>query len=186
MSVLTIGGVRPSDIGLKVLRDSDRPILPATRDRMIDIPGRNGAWDFGADMEPRYFSLDCAFMTRGPTELQQHIERLARLLVDSFGKPRILDLVFSVNPERTYTVRYSGNLQVDRLVGLGRFTLPLVAVDPYAYGLENIYETTLNASPLTFAIQSSGDIRTEPVILLTNTGNNVIHGFTIVNEYQLE
>lgn len=133
MSVSKIAGIKPSDIGLKVLRGSGRPILPATRDRILVIPGRSGAWDFGTDLGPREFPLDCAFITRSPAELQAHAETLAKLLVDGYGIPRTVDLVLSLQPERVYHVRYSGSLPIDRLVGMGRFTLPLVAFDPFGY-----------------------------------------------------
>lgn len=186
MSVLTLGGVRPEDIGLRVLRESSRPILPGTRDRTVTIDGRNGAWDFGADVEPREFNLSCAFLTRDSRQLQYHVEQLAHLLVDSYGKPRTLELVFAAHPDRTYTVRYSGNLDINRVVGMGTFSLPLIAFEPYAYGLEQVLELDISASPTQFTVASEGEIRTETKFVLTNTGTNTITRFQISNEYRLE
>lgn len=186
MVVSKIAGIKPNDIGLKVLRGSGRPILPDTRDRTLVIPGRNGAWDFGADFEPKYFPLDCAFITRSPAELQAHAETLAGLLVDARGKPRTVDLAFAVHPDRTYYVRYSGSLPIDRLVGMGRFTLPLVAFDPFSYGPEKLVELTITDSPTITQIEVDGDIQTPPVIVLTNTGAGTIHGFTLQKEYKIE
>lgn len=143
MIVSKIAGIQPSAIGLHVLRGSGRPVLPSTRDRTLVVPGRDGALDFGADLEPRYFQLECAFITRSPADLQEHADTLAKLLVDARGKPRTVDLVFSVHPERTYSVRYSGSLPIDRLVGMGRFALPLVAYDPYAYLVEPILDSDI-------------------------------------------
>jgi predicted phage tail component-like protein len=184
--VKTLGGKTPQQLGMLVLRGSKRPILPNTRDRSVIVPGRNGGWDFGADLDSRSFDLECAFNAPTSSELQARAELLARLLVDANGKPRPLELVFEVHPERTYTVRYSGSLGIDRIAGLGKFTLPLVAFDPHSVGPENVYEATITASPTLITIESTGDIRTQPVIVLTNTGIGTINEITLTNEYQLE
>lgn len=170
-----------------MLRPSQRPILPGTRDYTMQIPGRNGSWDFGADLDARMFSLECACSARNSAELQAITVQLAAHLIDSYGRPRDLELRFDNRPAGQYfIVRYSGSLPIERIVGLGKFSLPLMAADPFAYGPEQIYETTITTSPFVFNIESSGNVRTSPVIVLTNTGSNTIHGFTVVNEYQLE
>lgn len=183
-SVKTIAGRTPEQLGMLVMRQSQRPVLPSTRDRTLEIPGRNGAWDFGADMQPRLFSLECAFSTRDSFELQMRVETLARLLVDNYGKPREVELVFSVHPDWTYYVRYSGSMPIDRVAGLGTFSLPLVAFEPYSLGPMNVYETTITRSPEVIDIEVRGNIRTEPVIVLTNQGSTTINGFKITNEWR--
>lgn len=185
-SVKTIGGITPRELGMAVLRQSQRPMLPSTRDRTLMIPGRNGEWDFGADMEPRLLGLECAFAARNSFELQHRVESLARLLVDAYGRPRTVELIFEVHPDRTYYVRYSGSIPVERAAGLGRFLLPLTAFDPYATGLEQVFETTVTASPFVTSIQSLGEIRTPPVVVLINQGPTTITHFRIENEYQVE
>jgi len=169
-----------------VLRGSQRPMLPNTRDRTLIIPGRNGAMDFGAEVEPRFFALECAFNARDNFELQQRVEVLARLLVDSYGKPRTLDLIFAAHPDRTYRVRYSGSAPIDRVAGLGLFTLPLAAFEPYSLGREQLIETDVTTSPFETVVPSSGDIRTEPIIVLTNNGDTIITSFTLTNEYRID
>lgn len=182
----TLGGKTARELGLVMLRESQRPILPGTMDKTMHIPGRHGAWDFGAELDARTFELECAFVTKNPRELQQKIMALAAHLVDSYGRPRELELRFDARPGQFFTVRYAGRLPIERVAGLGRFTLPLVAHDPFAYGPERVFETTITQSPFTFEIQSNGDIRTPPVIVLTNTGATTINQLRIVNEYLLE
>lgn len=46
-----------------------------------------------------------------------------------------MDIVFSNQPDRKYSVRYVGSLNIDRISGLGTFTLPFTAFDPFAYSL---------------------------------------------------
>jgi predicted phage tail component-like protein len=128
-----LGGVPAKELGIIMISSSRRPILPSTVDRTMTIPGRHGAWDFGADLGPRLFDIECAFVTTSPTKLQKAVSDLAAFLVDEYGRPRTMELTFSVQPERSYFVRYSGSLPIDRVIGLGRFTLPLIAYDPFAY-----------------------------------------------------
>lgn len=146
--VKSLAGIDPNSIGLRVLRETARPGLPSTRDRVLTIPGRNGAWDFGADMEPRSFSLECAFLTRRSTELQQSIETLASLLVDAYGRPKTVELVFSSRPDRSYRVRYSGSLPIQRVAGLGKFSLPMVAFDPYPRSITGSDDVILDSDIL--------------------------------------
>lgn len=181
-----LNGRSNAEYGFLVERTSKRPGLPGTVDRTLSIPGRNGVWDFGADLGPLSFSFDCAMISRNPDELQQRIMALAAALVDSYGKPKELQLRLKERPNQYFTARYSGSFDPDRIFRIGKFSLPLVAFDPFARGDEKIEEVHITASPYTLNLQSSGNVRTEPVIILTNTGTTTLTSFRITNEYQIE
>jgi phage-related protein len=138
-----LGGVPAKELGIIMISSSRRPILPSTVDRTMAIPGRHGAWDFGADLGPRQFELDCALIEQDAVSLQLAVERVAALLLDKHGRPRQLTLTLDIRPERSYMVRYVGSLDIERIIGLGRFTLPLVAYDPYSYADLDEYNETL-------------------------------------------
>ena len=133
MSTFILGGKTAKELGMIMLRTSQRPVLPGTRNYVEAIPLMAGAYDYGADLEPRLFSLECAFVTKNPLELQTLISDLAAYMLDANGRPRTMDLTFSLQPDRTFQVRYAGQMPIDRVVGLGRFTLPLIAYDPFSY-----------------------------------------------------
>lgn len=133
----TLGGKTARELGLIMLRESQRPILAPTVDRTLVIAGRHGAYDFGADLAPKEFNLECAIIKRSPVGLQTAIEVLGTHLLDSSGRPRRLDLVFDLRSDRAYSVRLSGQLSIERIVGVGKFTLPLVAYDPFSYSLDD-------------------------------------------------
>ncbi|AYB47123.1 distal tail protein Dit [Paenibacillus lautus] len=132
-SVLTLDGVTPKSLGMGVFRRTQRPILSSTVDTIVTVPGMHGAYDFGATMGPKQFELECAFFAKNHIELQQRVSALAAFLLDGDGRPRTMPIIFANQPDRQYTVRYSGDLQIDRISGLGTFTLPFTAFDPFAY-----------------------------------------------------
>lgn len=182
-----LGGQTARQLGIRMLRASQRPILPGTVDRTLGIPGRNGVMDFGADMGARQFNLECAALKQSPAALQQVVTSLAAYLVDQYGKPRTLPLIFDYQPGRLYYVRYSGSLPVDRIVGLGQFTLPLVAFDSYAYAVsDSLLSDMITTSPWEVFIESDGTVVTPTYIELTNEGTTTITTFTIQNEFFLE
>ena len=190
----TLGGKTARELGIVMLRESQRPILPGTVDKTMSIPGRHGAWDFGAELDARVFELECAFVTKNPRELQQKIMALAAHLVDSYGRPRELELRFDARPGQFFTVRYAGRLPIERVAGLGRFTLPLVAYDPFAYSVATNDEVVWGSEVITFEADylmghTGGQVQTvtspqsyvvtvmgyaiRPTILVNGSGSNV-------------
>jgi len=172
------------ELGFFVQGTSKRPGLPATVDRTLAIPGRNGLWDYGADLSSRPFEYECVFVERDALSLQQRVTTLAALLIDSYGKPRTIQLKMRERPGQFFNVRYVGQFDVDRIAGIGKFTLRLTAFDPFARDAEKIEEQTITKSPTKIIVTTQGNVRTEPVITLTNTGTTTLTSFTITNEYE--
>jgi predicted phage tail component-like protein len=132
----TLGEKSFEELNLKISSDYQRPMSAPTRDYTMEIGGRHGAWDFGADLGPKPFSLPCTLISNDPTSLQTAINDVTDHLFDATGRPKTMKLVFGESPEKYYMVRFSGNLPINRIIGIGQFTLPLVAFDPYAYYME--------------------------------------------------
>jgi len=178
-----IGGYTDIALGVELRAGYDEPILPGTRDRTLEIPGRQGKIVFSSDLEAREFNLPLSVIE--PTSaagLQIVIRRFARVLLDNAGKPKDVSLVFTKEPDKTYTVRYSGNLPLARLIGgtHGEFTLPLIAADPYAYGEEVKTSATITSSPQEMTVSNAGDYATPPVITATMAAiSGDVTGFTL-------
>ena len=188
-SVLTIDGIPPSELGLGVFRNSQRPILSSTVDNTVTIPGMHGAYDFGATMGPKQFELECAFIEKNHMELQQRASALAAFLLDGDGRPRTMDIVFANSPDRKYSVRYVGSLNIDRISGLGTFTLPFTAFDPFAYSVTSSLDVNVDSeilvdSDINVDISYSHTIYTPQTITVFNYGNqNAQPVITIRNEF---
>lgn len=181
--VAYLGDKRPQELGLQTLRDSQRPILAPTVDRTYAVPYMHGAYDFGSDAGPRPLPLECAFMERNSYQLQRRVSALAAHLVDGDGRPRTMSLIYANQPDRQFLVRYSGQLPTTREAGLGKFVLPFIAFDPFAYStyesddinvdtpvlvdtpisVDAAYNYALTG-PTTLAIDNFGGLNVKPVI----------------------
>jgi phage-related protein len=138
---IKIDGIPISDFNLKCELSHDHPALPSTRDYTAGISGRNGAYDYGADLEPKPFNLPMKLGNiQSSAELAVAIRAFTQLLLDPKGNPRTFKLSFDYEPEKWYMARYSGSLPIDRLVRMGKFNLPLTAFDPAAYAAPNAYD----------------------------------------------
>lgn len=129
--MITLDGYSLSYFGLKFGKKHSHP-APKTREKTIVIPGRKGVWDFGAEMDVRQFSLPLAFVEVDRISLQKRIRDFVSFLFDPYGKAREIKLIFDYEPDKFYMVKYSGQINPERLVGLGQFDLPLVANNPVA------------------------------------------------------
>jgi len=177
----TLGGVADTTLGLQLLRSHTDDGLPATRDRTLEVPGRQGAVDFGSDLSARIFVLECVLVgATTPETLAAAVRAVSAVLLDSDGRPVDCSLVFVKEPTRTYTVRYLGNLPIERLGGAsGKITLPLTAFDPYAYGSTVTTSATVTADGQEVTVTNSGGYATPPRIRIRNDGAGEITGFTL-------
>ncbi|MDQ0270718.1 phage tail domain-containing protein [Cytobacillus purgationiresistens] len=119
-------------LGVTVKLDSSEPMLPEFRTNTVTVPGRHGAYDFGAYMDVRQFALNCVLPRKSYTDQKAQIRQFVRLFVDDYGRPKTVKLRFGDEPDKYYDVKVSGGVPVERLANLGFFTLPLVAHDPLA------------------------------------------------------
>ena len=178
----TLGGTANTALGVELLPDFKEPVLPGSRDRKVEIPGQSGVRLFSSDLEARQIVLDLVMIdSTTPETLQSLTRTFSALLLDGDGKPIDVALVFTKEPNKTYTVRYSGNMPLNRLIGgaKGYFSLPLIAADPFSYGAEDTDSFTITADLQTEDVENAGDYNTPPVITVTNNGVGDVVGFTL-------
>jgi phage-related protein len=184
----TLNGTAVSTYGVTLKYAPGQPMLPETRDRTAEIPGRHGTYWFDSDLGQRRFSLPCMFTDcADAAALDTLIMTFGRVLVDVNGKPKALSLIFDDAPTITYTVRYAGEIPFDRAwCGMPEFSLNLVADDPFGYEAEDTTSDTLTASPGAVTVESDGNANTPARVCVTNNGAGAIDGFTITIEYVLD
>lgn len=139
--MMTIDGHTLDELGLAVLPDFEYPVAPPTRDHTMEIGGKHGLWDFGADMEPRSFNFPLIVKpqpTRG--HVQQVINDLIPVFFDATGRPKTVKLVFDWEPDKYYRARYSGEVNTVRYHSMAKMEWPLVAFDPFRYAPSDQYD----------------------------------------------
>jgi phage-related protein len=180
--VFTLGGKTNSQLGFEVLKyETKQPGLPDTRDRLMYLGGRHGAYDFGADLRPQVFFFHSYFITAvTPAEIQTALRALSVHLLDAWGRPKRLSLVFDAEPDKTYFVRYSGSFAIDDTASMNRrrFTLPLLAPEPYAYGSAESEVDTLTVSPDENTYEIISQLNVPLTIIMDNIGANTVSGFS--------
>ena len=183
ISRFTLGGTANTALGVELLPDFQEPMLPQTVDRYVTIPGRHGRKLFSSDLGPREIVLELMMIDATTPETLQSLTRtFSEVLLDRDGKPEDVPLVFTKEPDKTYTVRYSGNMPLQRVIGgsKGYFSLPLIAADPYAYGSEDTDTENITLGTQEFTVENAGDYRTPPTITATlAAGSGDVTGFEL-------
>lgn len=133
MSLFTLDGRTLEEFGLIAQPGHQHAMLPSTLERRMNISGMHGSYDFGASLTERTFSFPLVFANEiNRFDLQQKIRTFSAFLLDGFGYPRDIKLIFNYEPSVYYTVRYSGGLVPERIFALGYFNLAMMASDPFA------------------------------------------------------
>lgn len=133
--MLSIDGVHlKDDLGLTVHMDSEEEALPSTQDYSVNVPGRHGDYTFKSWLQPRKINVVIVIPRQeSTTDLQVFVREVMRLLVDQFGNPKTVELIYDFEPDKYYSAKYSGSVDYDRVANTGRLELPFTAYDPYAY-----------------------------------------------------
>ncbi|HDR7801303.1 TPA: phage tail family protein [Bacillus tropicus] len=192
---LTIDGKTLNELGLALLPGHEHSAAPSTRDYTVTIPGVPGAYDFGADLEARPFTLPLLIKPQ-PSQylLSLKIREVMKTFFDPYGKPKTVKLIFNYEPDKYYKVRYSGNLDTTRYKTMANFVFPLTAYDPFAYSVLNTAEDVLWGSdipflseipfsitdymyevtaPITLKIKNPGSLVVRPVIRITGSASTM-------------
>lgn len=162
MSSFSFGGQDFKQWGVYLLEGSERQVLAPSRDRMIEIPGKHGAYDFSPEYAPREFRLRCVVLANSHSQLLSRLQSIAAALDLLKGAQQ---LIFDLQPDRYWLARYSGNLAAILGAINGEFDLEMLCADPFAYSATETQQT--DAIPATFNISVGGDAEAWPIYELT-------------------
>lgn len=191
---LTIDGKTLNELGLALLPGHEHPAAPSTRDYTVTIPGMSGAYDFGADLEVRPFTLPLLVKPQSIYESAPKIREIMKTFFDPYGKPKTVKLIFDYEPDKYYKVRYSGSLDTTRFKTMTHLVIPLTAFDPHAYsvidtsddvlwgddipflsdipfGIEDFSQDV--SAPVTLQIENTGSLVVRPVIRITGSASSM-------------
>jgi len=114
-------------LGVTVLGDNRIDLLPGTRDYFESIPGRDGEFDFGCDLEGQILELHCMIYTTRSTWPAM------RNTIAGFLNPKLgtQALTFADEPGVVYYVRYSGKVSLTQYPFVREFTIPFKMCNPH-------------------------------------------------------
>ncbi|HEY8414812.1 MAG TPA: distal tail protein Dit [Thermaerobacter sp.] len=152
-------GVRSEDMGITTVRDVRRSILPPVTARLLEVPGRGGAYYQGRELGVRQIEVDITIQGASMADLRDKVRALAAWLQP--GKEP-LPLVFDDEPDKTWMAVLSGDTNLEEIVTAGRGTLTFICPDPVALGAEVTLPISNGAQ-----VNVGGTAPTWPVILAT-------------------
>lgn len=149
-------------------------LIPAKKTRRVDLPGRDGVYDFGSTFyKNRALKVRCDTM-RGHS--RDEIRRLARVLST---KSRI---VFWNEPEKYYLGELQNQIELTYLGRAGHAFELVFDCDPFAYGA-SVEKRWAGATGN--VVGYAGTARTPAVLTVKNTGASPIQGLTITIRQRL-
>ncbi|PEB86076.1 phage tail protein [Bacillus thuringiensis] len=179
---LTIDGKSLNQLGLALLPGFQHPAAPPIRDYTVSIPGRPGAYYFGSDIDPLEFNLPLIIKPQEDRyQLAAAIRKMVAVFIDPYGKPKEVKLIYDYEPDKYYLVRYSGSMPIDRYFRMGKFELPLIAYDPYAYSIASSTDEVRWGDDIPFMSdiplgigESSYNVTTPQTLNIDNFGTRVL------------
>lgn len=132
--MLSIDGVHiEKDLGLHLLASSYETMMPDTREEILTVPGRHGAYVFDSYLQPRKFFPNILIPSQATlNDVQGIVRKVASLLVDEYGKPKDVKIIYDYEPDKYYIARFTGYISIDRIAKAGIFPIPMQAYDPMA------------------------------------------------------
>lgn len=112
----------------------NRSLMPPTRDNTEEIPGRHGEIDFGSEFGSDTIELEVATDDGLSAEEIESLKRtLASKLNPAVGER---ELVFEYENNKSYKVKYSGKIPLERYPTWMKFVIPFKLLNPMANGVE--------------------------------------------------
>lgn len=132
---------RLEDFGLRAYLEHEHEAVPEIRRKIMTIPGRPGAVNFGSEIGERHFNLPLKVNEDNQVKLRQKLREFVTFLFDEYASPRPIKLSFDYEPDKYYTVEVSSLVTPSTAVyHFLNFGLPLIASDPFAYSNSNAYD----------------------------------------------
>lgn len=139
--MITLDDKKLEEFGYRALMDHYHEAIPEIRSKTMSIPGMPGRWDFGSELGSKRLEIPIQALSDSSSSLQALQNELVAFLMDEFGNPREMNVVFDYEPDKFYTVKIDGAVApVLRAHILKNMTLPFIAHDPFKYAGANKYD----------------------------------------------
>jgi len=134
-------------LGIAAITKVIRAVAPGTRDRLLEIVGRDGVYDFGSDKKVGLITVRFAIESVDKVERRGYAREVAKWLNTKTLKP----LIISDEPHIQYLARPINEIPVEEVAIWGKIEVNFLV--PNVYG-EAVEATTYN----TFPAQNDGTV----------------------------
>lgn len=148
--MITLDGRRLEDFGYRAYLEHEHPATPNIYPKTMNIPGRPGTWNFGAEIGIRQINIPVRIQESDKVTMQQKQNDFIAFLFDGYGKPRQIKLTFDYEPDKYYMVELEGHITPSMVSHFRYIGIPFVAHDPYKYSNINANEVVWGSTEITF------------------------------------
>jgi len=129
--VIKFNGIQSdqSSLGILAINRIDRAILPEMRNKLFEINRREGALDFGRDLQPRYIDIRFTMKSANIEQLREHSRNIAEWLYT----PDLSELVIGDEQDKFYLARVASQISQEQILNLGICEMSFVVPDVWAY-----------------------------------------------------
>ena len=157
-----------------VMNSKSRPILPSKRRRQVEIPLRNGRYEFEDETyDVRIIEVTCFIDTATIPNLRQKIREIAAWLSKKGT------LIFDDEPELSYTASVFSIVPLEQIITAGIFTL-IFECYPMAQGRTITEAYTVTQSPQELRTEYRGTAPAKCRLILANTGSSPISNIKLL------
>ena len=126
----------------------------------LSTPGYPGARLLGTETEPRPLPVPVGIIVPDGTNLEMLKEEIASWLITD----QPAELIFDVEPNRTYLAVADDSFDLDEFVTLGIGTITFICPMPYKLGYTQTVDFQTSALGLTANVQNKGTVHSNPII----------------------
>lgn len=142
-------------------------LLPPVSQKVVEIPGRAGSYDFGNQLGSREIKVDFIIKASSPSDLRTKARDFAKWLYTE--EPA--QLVILDEPDKCYMAKVTGDTDLQETLRLGEGTVTFYCADPFAYGIEKSRLVTSSGYAVT-------EVLVFPDILTDSNNDGALDGWT--------
>lgn len=145
---------------IQIAKGWKRPTWAPLKRNFLSTPGYPGARLLNTQTEMRVLSIPVGIIVPEGSDLETMKEEIAEWLIT--GQPA--ELIFDVEPNRTYLAVVEDSFDPDEFVTLGIGTIKFICPMPYKLGPTRTVDFQTGASGLIANVQNKGSVESNPII----------------------
>ncbi|MED1508749.1 MULTISPECIES: distal tail protein Dit [Bacillus] len=157
MSSFTFNNIRKDFIQIE--KGWKRPTWAPLKRNFLSVPGYPGARLLNTQTDIRVLSIPVGIIVPDGGDLELLKEEVASWLITE----QPVELIFDVEPDRTYLTVVDDSFDPDEFVTLGKGTLKFICPMPYKLGPTRTVDFKLETRGLIANIQNKGSVESNPI-----------------------